>query len=214
MLGMMNNSKSSIGYSRFRKSRWLFNGLMICCFVFVILFWGYLLCWLDNNKIKDDEVQMLHMENMMLRETILRQYRYCTKIEDWKLFDGDREFYLSSLLDEDYWLVICFSELQCSSCVDFVLNELAIIHEEVPKCKILAIASFRHERSYLEFIKNRSLPFEVYCTTDDLLQKDEFEAVPLLFMLNKELDMKNIFYPIKEIPSLLRQYINVITKYL
>ena len=196
-----------------KKPRSLFNGLMICCFVFVIVFLVYLLCWLDNNRIKDDEVQMLQMENLLLRETILRQYRYCTKIEDWKLFDGDRVFYLSSLLDEDYSLIVCFSELQCSSCIDFVLKELAVVHEEAPKCKILVIGSFRHERSYLEFIKNRSLPFGVYCTTDDLLQKDEYEDVPLLFMLNKELDMKNVFYPIKEIPSLMRQYINVITKY-
>jgi len=164
----------------------------------------------DRRK-NEHEVQLLYMENSLLQETILRQYKHSYKMKDLILFDGIEKVFLSSLLDdESYKLIVWFSEHQCSSCVDFVLKELALLPEEEFGDKLVVIGSFRHKRSYSDFVKDKGGFFPIYCEMDYLSEIDDLEDVPSLFLLDKKMEMKHLFYPIKEIPYMIHQYINII----
>lgn len=187
--------------------------LVQCFFPIIILF--CLLSGIALAKRQEKERQHLLMENTLLKEIILRQYEHCYKISDLKLFDSKQELYLSDVLDDEYSLLIWFSELHCSSCIEFVLNELNFFENEgFDDRKIVIIGSFRNKRSYLQFVQNHKIFFQFFGEMETLLNGEYKEDMPSMFLLNKDRDMKCLFYPLKEIPSMMHNYIEIINKQL
>ena len=111
-------------------------------------------------ETKTDEIRLLGLENSLLLEYSKLQYVYNEKyIYDTKLHDGmGNERNLSSLLDDEYKLLVKFSQYHCKSCVEHLLNELKI----VPKDKVLIIGAFENKRTYLSFMKGLNTEFKTY----------------------------------------------------
>ena len=164
--------------------------------------------------MQNEKNKLLKMENTLLIENILRQYEKCCTMNDLKLFDGERNFYLSEILDENCKLVVWFSDQQCSSCIDFVIEELVKSYEKILEGKLIVIGSFRNKRSYMEFVKNKQMPFCVYGEMESLFDMNIEEEIPSMFLLNKNMEMRNVFYPMKEIPFMVNQYFKIINKQL
>ena len=191
---------------------WSMKNIVVCFLVLIIFVISS--CLMNEVRIKERECNSLMYENTLLVETILRQYETCGRMENLKLFDGERYFHLSEMLDEEYELIVWFSELQCSVCVDFVLEKLKGLYDETLNGKVVVIGSFRDKRSYKEFIKDKQMPFHILGEMENLRDMTFKEDIPSMFLLNKKMEKKNLFYPVKEIPYLMEQYIKIINKQL
>ena len=161
-------------------------------------------------ETKTDEIRLLGLENSLLLEYSKLQYVYNEKyIFDTKLHDGmGNERNLSSLLDDEYKLLVKFSQYHCKSCVEHLLNELKI----VPKDKVLIIGAFENKRTYLSFMKGLNTEFKTYFLNvkEDCMNILVDENLPYIGLLNNEMFIRDLFIPIKEIPSCTQRYLNVI----
>ena len=88
------------------------------------------------------------------------------------------------------------------------MNELKI----VPKDKVLIIGSFENKRTYLSFVKGLNTEFETYFLNvrEDYMNILVDENLPYIGLLNNEMFIRDLFIPIKEIPSCTQRYLNVI----
>ena len=129
---------------------------------------------------------------------------------------------VSFILLVDRWIsfffvgmnILSFLYLLNFSCIDFVIEELVKSYEKILEGKLIVIGSFRNKRSYMEFVKNKQMPFCVYGEMESLFDMNIEEEIPSMFLLNKNMEMRNVFYPMKEIPFMVNQYFKIINKQL
>lgn len=120
---------------------------------------------------------------------------------------------LSSLLDDEYKVVFKYSSTNCSSCINSELEHIIKLSRHVPKNRIIVLGEFTNRRQFLASMKGHSIDFPVYQLETkafgDLLEK---ENVPFFFLINKELQVQDLFIPMKELPDFTDLYYQAILK--
>lgn len=103
-------------------------------------------------------------------------------------------------------LVLRYSELNCQSCVDLILEELmtfSTFNEE----NILLLAYYK-EPSYLyQFKRMNRLQYPVFSIKNTGLPPDTLN-VPYLFLLDQSLQVSNVFIPEEGDTASIKQYLN------
>lgn len=122
--------------------------------------------------------------------------------------DGD-SLHLSELLNDDYKLLIRFSQLNCSSCIDDIFEGLRQVVNKFPSNKVILIGTYDNQRVFQAFIKNYSLPYSIYYSrnSEDVLKE---ENIPYCCLINNDMILKNLMIPMKEIPVYSRRYYEIV----
>lgn len=181
----------------------------------LVILLGILVCFSSFLILKEVkrimyENKHLILENTLLKETCRRQYSIAEiTVENIQLSDGKHLLCLKDLLAENHKLIMKFSEAQCSVCVDFVLEKLKELLGDNLNDNLIIIGEFSDKRTFLNFRKRKGVTSNIYYKQISPLEPNE-EDLPSLFLLNKDLKMKCLFYPMKEIPYLLYDYIETI----
>ena len=128
--------------------------------------------------------------------------------------EGDT-IYFSQLFENEYKLVFCYSELNCSTCVEKEFENLKKISSEIGVNNIIILASYTNIRDLSVFMRVNDNKFPVYKINNNKLGLliDKYDS-PYLFVTNRNMIANQIFLPLKEIPLLSDMYYNVIkTRY-
>ena len=156
-------------------------------------------------------IETLSLERALLLDNIMLHYTYNDKkIPNLLLYtiDGD-SLHLSKLLNDDYKLLIRFSQLNCSSYIDDIFEGLRQVVNKFPSNKVILIGTYDNQRVFQAFIKNYSLPYSIYYSrnSEDVLKE---ENIPYCCLINNDMILKNLMIPMKEIPVYSRRYYEIV----
>lgn len=156
-------------------------------------------------------IETLSLERALLLDNIMLHYTYNDKkIPNLLLYtiDGD-SLHLSELLNDDYKLLIRFSQLNCSSCIDDIFEGLRQVVNKFPSNKVILIGTYDNQRVFQAFIKNYSLQYSIYYSrnSEDVLKE---ENIPYCCLINNDRILKNLMIPMKEIPAYSRRYYEIV----
>lgn len=184
----------------------------IACVFLVIVGFIVSRIFILERLLKEEKLNnsRLMMDNTLLAETYLSLIKNDKRnMDDIRIFDGKEYFNLSDVLDDNFKLVIRFSELQCSSCLDFILDELVSIKDKGLSSSLLLIGAFRDERTFYQFKKRKDIVYPLYW---EKLSLEESEENPSIMLLDRSMEVKCLFYPIKDMAFLLRQYVELVNR--
>jgi len=121
------------------------------------------------------------------------------KIENISLFNSET---LNQVLDSNYKLIVKFSSLECSYCIDQVLNYADKNIEKIGKENIIFLGYFHDEISYINFSKTHNLKYKLYRLKKNHLSEtlDVLES-PYILLLNDALNLKKALVPNKSKPK-------------
>lgn len=181
----------------------------LCCFLVLLIFVNQQL----RNRIATEisSMELLGMERDLLLDNYSLHYKYNEqKFHDVPLIsENDELINLSDLLDTDYKIFFKFSYLHCSTCITSVLTELSHYQTELKYDNVIILASYDNKRSFLAFKQNNPIPFQMYFINE----KEDTNAIlvnenmPYIGIMNKDMVIRDLFIPMKELPSFMKRYI-------
>ena len=128
--------------------------------------------------------------------------------------EGD-SIYLSQLFENEYKFVFCYSELNCSTCIEKEFDNLKKYSNEIGVNNIIILAQYSNIRDLAVFIRVNDIKSPVYKINNNKLGLliDKYDS-PYLFVTNRNMIANQIFIPLKEIPNLSEMYYEIIiTRY-
>lgn len=190
--------------------------LCICCGLITIIAWQRKTQRQTEQRFKDKskENELLNMELNLLLDNSMLQYIYNgLSMANFSVYDEyDNLLKLSDLLDENYKVVLKFSQYHCTSCVDYMLKEVDYITEKSPKDRIIIIGAYENKRIFRTLKKKYDINIPFYFlkieNDSDIILADE--NVPYICMLNSQMVIKDLLIPIKELPSHIQKYYSII----
>lgn len=192
-------------------------------FVFVLLVVVCVLLCIqlyESGKLKyelkeyKEKYNMEYCNVLDLQKNILFSYKYEDFFIDKNLVleKEDSSFIsLSEVVLDTNMLIVKFSELNCWTCVEELVNELDKLKQEGVLTKVVYIASCA-DRKKLQLIKSVcDISDDVYRLSEQYWTPDK-ENTPYLFVLTPQLEVRCLFAPLKDFPQMIHQYIDVILK--
>ncbi len=107
----------------------------------------------------------------------------------------------------DSYLALWISDKQCSTCVDFALSKLYELPDSI-KDRTIVFSDYENPRIWKIVNEKISGRFKVICYP--FSNKGSIYQTPFLGILTPNFEIRTIFYPIKEIPTLTDFYITKI----
>lgn len=122
---------------------------------------------------------------------------------------------LQSLLSDKYTLVLNYSELNCSSCVEKQIKLLDKAIDAIGTKNVLICASYTNSRELLLFKRMNQVKVPIFnLGTSGLGIKAEEANSPIFFVLSNDLKINNVFLPLEYDPDLTNSYLDqVLEKY-
>lgn len=151
----------------------------------------------------------LFRENLFLREDIISiQQGACVLSPQQTLYEeSGNSTKLSNITKmKTKYLVLRYSSLSCTPCVDNAIAAIKKFSKENPDINILLLATYQFQKDLKVFKKMNKLFTQVY-NVRSLNLPIENRQIPYLFVLDEELQVLNTFIPRKEIPELTEQYL-------
>lgn len=194
------------------------NWLLLILIIFIVTF-----SCLYNYQLKKkivlakEKMELLGLERDLLLDNSMLQYSYNeASMKNIKIYsDTDEELMLTDLLEDDYKIVFKFSYLHCLSCVSSILNELDNMSKEIPKEKILILGEYENKRAFEAFKEGHKISLPIYYVNtnndvgNNVLKK---ENMPYVCLLNKDLRIRHLLIPMKEIPIHIERYLKIMLK--
>lgn len=170
-----------------------------------------------DTQIKNQSVALGVQKQMfaLLSGNMKMHYVYSEcQLADMTLLDKDRNaIKLSALLNGEDKVVFKFSLTNCSSCIQHSFSSVRKLMGKLPKDKIIIVADNSNRRELQALVNSLSLSLPVYLTEDTVFHSIlEKENVPFFFIIGKDLRMKDLFIPMKELPDLSDLYYRIIWK--
>lgn len=110
-------------------------------------------------------------------------------------------------------LVFRYSELDCNTCYQKVLNDLTALINSIGANNIMIITSYYNQRELYNFMKANNINQNVYnIGANNLGLAVEKYDIPFLFILDKTYRVKLLFIPYKRYPLLTQKYFSTIKK--
>lgn len=120
---------------------------------------------------------------------------------------------LSSLVGGKEKLVFKFSPSNCFTCIQSGFTALRKIVKNISNDQIIIIADKANRREIRALANSMHLDYPIYLADDKdfntILQK---ENIPFTFVIDKELRMRDLFIPMKELPDYSDMYYRIIWK--
>ncbi|MCX6149235.1 MAG: redoxin domain-containing protein [Ignavibacteriales bacterium] len=118
---------------------------------------------------------------------------------------------LSNLIGNSPKIILKYSELGCSVCIDKQIENLKKVSQKIGNQNIIILASYRQKKNLILFKRLNKLNFEIYN-----MKEQEFGLVPeqyhlpYFFIIDSTMQMKYIFIPSKDLPELSEVYFRYI----
>lgn len=158
-----------------------------------------------------EEINKLALERALLLDNSILCYTYNgTQLPDLKLYGERGESYkLSELLTAEYKLVVRFSYLHCSSCINDLFHGLSEMINKYSVDDVLLIGEYSNQRAFLAFKNNFSLPYSVYWIPEGEEDVLRSENMPYACIMNEERIIQNLMIPMKEVPMHSERYYKI-----
>ena len=104
-------------------------------------------------------------------------------------------------------IVLRFTELNCSTCIDEDIELLNKYVNEIGQSNLIIFSTFKNLRSLLSFKENHKLKIQIF-NIEELKLPIEQANVPYFFWLDSTLTVSNVFIPQKEFPELSEIFFN------
>ena len=154
-------------------------------------------CQHQIKLLKEMTIQQFSSSNIELPEDIV-----FTTIDNKKIK-------LKELINKHPKLVFRFSERNCNSCIEFVLEEIEKFSKRVGKNNIAIIASYKDLKNLLLFKDTYKCDFEIY-NLDNFQFSIEELNLPFLFVIDDQYFSRAVFTPDSQFPVLLDNYLSSI----
>lgn len=160
-----------------------------------------------EKSLLTEKVNKLSYENFLLQDNIiLSKQGSCRLKRDMLLYtkDGD-SIRLSEIDRKKNTLVLRYSALCCSSCVENILIKMKDFEKQYPNIDILLLTTYRitaEEEDFERICKIFPRVYNVFSLQIPL----EDEIMPYLFILDEEMRVVDTFIPHWELPELTSQY--------
>jgi len=138
----------------------------------------------DIEKVSKEMVSSNKTYISNLKKTLL--YNYSLKLES-------KNTEVKSVLNEDK-VVLYFSEGNCGSCVQEMLNYMEQLSLVIGKRRLLLMGNFKEKKNFEKYVKGLSFIGEsVYCM--DAGFSEEINEHPIVFIANSNLEVRSVFVP-------------------
>ena len=203
------------------------NKKNISVFVFLILMSFFLLFMVfefrdrthEKDKINQDIIEKNNIcestRRLITGNAFLQFETTDSKMEDFIVTSNDnsKSERLSQHLFVDNCLILRYNEDNCVSCIDHSLGVLLEYKDAIGVDNILIIATVRNNRKLKTFIdKFENLNIQIINTDSEINLPIEEYNIPYFFMMNKDLKIKMLFVPIKELPDNTARYLDIISE--
>lgn len=165
----------------------------------------------NKNDLLSEQINRLSDEKLFLENDIISSMQgSCFLDPQMKLYtiNGD-SILLSNIKGKNNVLVLRYTALCCSSCVEDILNKMKKFTEENPRIDVMLLANYRIVFEEKTFKRICQIFPKVY-NVDLLHIPLEENIVPYLFILDKEMRVVDTFIPRKELPLLTEAYFDKI----
>ena len=127
--------------------------------------------------------------------------------------DKDKPVLLRDILGFKPKIVLIYSEINCSTCVEEVLLKLKEVGEKIGVENIIILGSYSNIRDLSVFLRINGVNFPFYnLKFQDLGIFTEKSEFPYIFIYNGRDKAEQVFIPLKEIPELSETYLFSIMK--
>ena len=127
--------------------------------------------------------------------------------------DKDKPVLLRDILGFKPKIVLIYSEINCSTCVEEVLLNLKEVGEKIGVENIIILGSYSNIRDLSVFLRINGVNFPFYnLKFQDLGIFTEKSEFPYIFIYNGRDKAEQVFIPLKEIPELSETYLFSIMK--
>lgn len=161
-----------------------------------------------EKKTIQKEADILFHKNALLQADIIRMVQGQPVLsENYPLLtEKGEKIELGNLIrNVDYTLVLRYSYLSCSPCVDYAVTALKEFKDQHLDTDVLLLSTSQHRKDLRNFKRINKIFFHVY-HVDSLDFPIDKENVPYFFMLDKDMRAFNFFVPHQEIPELTVEY--------
>lgn len=154
------------------------------------------------------EADILFHKNALLQADVIRMVQGQPVLSDAYplLTEKGEKIELGNLIRNDrYTLVLRYSYLSCSPCVDYAVTALKEFKEQHLDADILLLSTYQQRKDLRDFKRVNKVFFHVY-HVDSLDLPIDKENVPYFFMLDKDMRAFDFFVPHQEMPELTGEY--------
>lgn len=184
--------------------------------LFFILFFGFAIYMLlllnkkNNDHSKRNESLLKKIDNIsgMYKHQLLNSniFHNQTFDDDLPVFDSDGvKLKLNEILKTKETIILRLMETNCRSCISECLSKVDLSDEKIKNNVIILIVA-KNNVSFKSFLNDYSLKGQKCYYFPYNLKADIFNY-PYFFSLNIDLEIKNIFFPEKEIPEFTDVYL-------
>lgn len=166
---------------------------------------------------KVDELYQVEQEKRSLLDLVYgnmkMHYAYSEfHFQDFILLDKDRnKVKFSSIIDNGTKVIYKFSSSNCSSCIQSGLTSIQKLIRKIPENHLVIIADGSTRRELQALSNSLHLDYPIYLaeegTFDAILKK---ENIPFVFIVGPDMQMKDLFIPMKELPEYSEMYYHTI----
>jgi|SRR5690554_834788 len=192
--------------------------VLVLTVLFYIIF-AYKYRMQEKDKVIQDTAEKKNIcestRRVIISNTFLQFETTASKIEDFIISSNgeSQKKKLSDYFSGNSQLVLRYNEDNCSSCIDHSLEALLEYKDAIGIDNILIIATVKNNRKLKAFIdKFENLNIQIINTDSEINLPIEEYNIPYFFMMNKDLKIKMLFVPIKELPDNTARYLDIISE--
>lgn len=117
---------------------------------------------------------------------------------------------LSDLFAERPLLVLRYSELHCSICIDYCVEYLKTVAKEVGDTNVIILVSYTGVRDLVVFLRINDIRFPVYKIPENSLGLPAEESgLPYFFITDESLIARHVHFPDENNPRLTRLFLKL-----
>ncbi|TWO31561.1 hypothetical protein E1J38_013100 [Seonamhaeicola sediminis] len=181
---------------KYHKKHIVFRGFLLMMFVL-----GLMLFFLIRNKKEQSAQCSTEIEGLRSRVLLQSRYSGLIKIPEnnkLKTIEGDLHYFTTVFSKLN--LVLYINSNQCDSCINDAIDKVENYLKKHPEFKYVIISKDFNLRELKLMQTNRNISTEIYSLTNTELsffnKMDEVQY-PYYFTVNSNLEVSNIFFPIK-----------------
>lgn len=186
---------------------------VLLCINILLLFLFY-----RNNKIRTEERELqtqkcnkYAMESLLLQNDAISSRQGTYFLSPNMILHSDRgdSVKLADIKREKFMLVVRYSTLCCSTCVDDILSQVKNFIAKNEDIDILLLTTYRTMEDKSTFKRIKKIFPKVY-NVFTLNFSIEQDIIPYIFLIDDRFQVIDIFIPRKEFPELTDKYLDII----
>lgn len=158
---------------------------------------------IDYYGVTDDQLKRIEGVEKIEYNTVKNK-----SIENITVKDSEnKEYLLNDLLNEVPKLIVKFSSLECSYCIEHIIKYVSKYEDEIGANNIIFLGYFINEKDFLMFNRLNNLSYKVFNIPNESigLPVDHLKE-PYVIVMDSSLIPKEVFVPIKSLPERTNQY--------